>query len=211
MSDILERLRAETREAHEAIERDLAWENRVATLAGYRVLLARFWGFHAVLEPALAAALGDDAFFEPRRRLAHLAADLRVLGLDEGAIQALPRPRLALPRDRAESFGALYVLEGSTLGGQVIAKHIGHQLGLTAASGCRYYAAHGRDTGTMWKAFRLRLAAEALQGETDALVASAIGTFDAMRLWLCTAPVPALVPFADGEGREPVAKVSQRG
>ena len=66
MTDILECLRAETRTAHEAIERDLAWETRVATRDGYRALLARFWGFHAELEPALADALADDAFFDPR-------------------------------------------------------------------------------------------------------------------------------------------------
>lgn len=207
MSDILERLRTETRAAHEAIERDLAWETRVATLGDYRALLARFWGFHAVLEPALAASLDDPAFFEPRRRLAHLAADLRILGLDDATIDALPLPCLTLPRDRVEAFGALYVLEGSTLGGQVIAKHIGRQLGLTAESGCRYYAAHGRETGAMWKAFRQRLAEEATRGDGDAIVAAATATFDAMRNWLCAAPVPS----QDGEGRATVAKVSQRG
>ncbi|MCF4129239.1 biliverdin-producing heme oxygenase [Methylobacterium sp. SyP6R] len=207
MSDILERLRAETRPAHEAIERDLAWETRVATLAEYRALLARFWGFHAVLEPALAASLDDAPFFDPRRRLAHLAADLRILGFDDAKIQILPCPRLAPPRDRAEAFGALYVLEGSTLGGQVIAKHIGRQLGLTAECGCRYYAAHGRETGAMWKAFRQRLAEEATRGEADAIVISATATFDAMRHWLCATAVPAL----DEEGRGPVAKVSPRG
>ncbi|AWN49929.1 biliverdin-producing heme oxygenase [Methylobacterium terrae] len=207
MSDILERLRAETREAHERIERDLAWEARVATLGGYRALLARFRGFHVVIEPALAAVLADDAFFDPRRRLAHLDADLRVLGFGETAIRELPPAAITLPRDRAEAFGALYVLEGSTLGGQVIAKHIGRQLGLTAEGGCRYYAAHGRETGTMWKAFRLRLAEEARDGDPDAIVTFATRTFEAMRSWLCAAPVPLL----DGGGEGPVAKVSQRG
>jgi heme oxygenase (biliverdin-IX-beta and delta-forming) len=206
VSDILERLRAGTQAAHEAIERDLAWETRVATRDGYRALLARFWGFHAALEPALAAALHDDAFLDPRRRLPHLAADLRFLGLDEATVAALPRPDLALPRDRDEAFGALYVLEGSTLGGQVIAKHIGRQLGLTAEGGCRYYAAHGRETGAMWKAFRLRLAEEAARGRPETIVAASIRTFDAMRYWLCAA-----VPDSDEAGRGPVVKVSQRG
>ncbi len=124
----------------------------------------------------------------------------------------MPRPRLAPPRDRAAAFGALYVLEGSTLGGQVIAKHIGRQLGLTAERGCRYYAAHGRETGAMWKAFRLRLAEEATRDEADAIVISATATFDAMRHWLCGIPLPDLpVRIWDEEGRGPVAKVSQRG
>jgi len=207
LSEILERLRVETREAHEAIERDLAWETRVATHDGYRTLLARFWGFHVVLEPALADVLQDPTFFDPRRRLRHLAADLGVLGLGETTIAALPRASMTLPCDRDQAYGALYVLEGSTLGGQVIAKTIGRQLGFSPDHGCRYYAAHGRETGPMWKAFRQRLVEMAEAGDTDAIVASATRTFDAMRLWLCAAPVPLL----DGEGRGPVVKVSHRG
>ncbi|OAS18265.1 biliverdin-producing heme oxygenase [Methylobacterium platani] len=202
--DILERLRAETRAAHDAIERDLAWESRVATRDGYGALLGRFRGFHAVIEPALADALDDEAFLTPRRRLAHLDADLHALGYDAAAIDALPLAPPVAPLDRAGAFGALYVLEGSTLGGQVIAKHIGRQLGLTAENGCRYYAGHGRDTGTMWKAFRLRLDDEARNGDADTIVAAAIRTFDVLRCWLCDAPVP-------GKGRVPVAKVSHRG
>lgn len=204
VSDILERLRAETRDAHEAIERDLAWETRVTSRDGYRALLARFWGLHVVLEPALADALQDPTFFNPRRRLLHLAADLTVLGLDEASIGALPRAFIPLPYDRDQAFGALYVLEGSTLGGQVIAKQVGRMLGLSPDHGCRYYAAHGRETGPMWKAFRQRLAEQAHTGNPDAIVTSATTTFDTMRLWLCAAPVPA----SDGQGRGPVAKVS---
>ena len=207
MSEILERLRTETRAAHEAIERDLDWETRVATRDDYRGLLARFWGFHVVLEPALARALRDPDFFDPRRRLDHLAADLRFLGLDDPAIDALPRAPIDPPRGRDAALGALYVLEGSTLGGQVIAKHIARQLGLTAEGGCRYYAAHGRETGAMWKGFRQRLADQAAGGDPAAIVSSATLTFDAMRLWLCGASVP----FPDCEGRGVVAKVSQRG
>ncbi|WP_288582855.1 biliverdin-producing heme oxygenase [uncultured Methylobacterium sp.] len=189
--DILARLRAETREAHEAIERDLAWETRVSTREGYRGLLARFWGFHAAWEPALAEVLADDAFFGPRRRLDRLTADLHHLGLDDAAIRALPRPAAVPPRDRAEAFGSLYVLEGSTLGGQVIARHVTQQLGLTGEDGCRYYRGHGRDTGAMWKAFRLRLAEEAGTNGAEAIVASATRTFDTMRLWLCAPSDPA--------------------
>ncbi|NGM38289.1 biliverdin-producing heme oxygenase [Methylobacterium sp. DB0501] len=212
VTDILERLRAETREAHEAIERDLAWESRVTTRDGYRALLARFWGLHVVLEPALADVLDDPTFFDPRRRLGHLAADLRLLGLDDAAIEALPRASMILPSNRDQAFGALYVLEGSTLGGQVIAKQIGRQLGLSPDHGCRYYAAHGRETGPMWKRFRQRLTEEARAGDPDVIVASATRTFDVMRLWLCAAPLPlSPVPFPDGEGRGPVAKGSQRG
>lgn len=179
------RLRAATADAHEGLERALDWKARVATGDGYRSLLARLHGFHAAYEPMLGLALADEAFWAPRRRLAALEADLAHLGLSEPEIAALPRPMPVRLTKAAEAMGALYVLEGSTLGGQVIGRHIGTLHGLDAA-GLAYYRAHGRETGRMWNAFRARL--DALSGDPDAEDAAfvtGIATFEALRRWLC--------------------------
>jgi heme oxygenase len=197
VSAILARLRAETRAAHEAIERDLDWERRVATRAGYRTLLERFYGFHAVFEPAVAAALADDALHAPRRKLGLLAQDLGFHGLSAAAIAALPRPpRLRLPATRPEALGALYVTEGSTLGGQLIARHVEHHLGLGEA-GSRYHRSYGREVGAMWAGFRRHLD-EAATADPDcaaAIVDGANRTFADLGAWLCgarpgSAPLP---------------------
>jgi len=188
-SGLHQRLREATAEAHAALERDLVWEARVATLAGYRSLLARLRGFHAAFEPAIGAGLADEAFFGPRRRLAKLDADLAHLGLEATAIEALPAPapgRLAGPE---AAMGALYVLEGSTLGGQVIGRKVEGLHGLRAETGCAYYRAHGRAAGAMWQAFRARL--ETVPDE-EAALAAGVATFEAMRDWLCAeAAAPA--------------------
>jgi heme oxygenase len=183
------RLRAATGPAHQALEDSLDWRVRVATLPGYRALLGRLYGFHAAWEPAIGAELGDEPFFGPRRRLAHLAADLGHLGLEPVALEALPVPGLTARdgpdlRGSAAAMGALYVLEGSTLGGKVIGRHIAGLHGFSGA-GLAYYRAHGAAAGSMWAALRARLesfgddvAAEA------ALTAAAVTTFAAMRVWL---------------------------
>ncbi|KAB1074789.1 biliverdin-producing heme oxygenase [Methylobacterium planeticum] len=184
-------LRAATAAAHQDLERSLDWEARVATLAGYRDLLARFRGFHGVYEPAIGAALADEAFFAPRRRLARLDADLSDLGLDARLdLPGPPAPRLDGP-DAA--IGALYVLEGSTLGGQMIGRRIAALHGFDAATGCRYYLAHGNRTGAMWSAFRTHLDSLAAGPDAEAAaVAAANATFEALRLWLCRdLPAPA--------------------
>ncbi|HEV7440700.1 MAG TPA: biliverdin-producing heme oxygenase [Methylobacterium sp.] len=190
-----QRLRAATAAAHEDLERSLGWEARVATIASYRDLLARFRGFHAVYEPAIGAALADEAFFAPRRRLAPLDADLRHLGVATD-LDALPRPPAPTLTEPGEAIGALYVLEGSTLGGQMIGRRIAALHGFDAETGCRYYLAHGSRTGAMWAAFRARLDALA---DGPAAEAAAIGaanaTFDALRLWL------GRTPQADGQDR----------
>jgi heme oxygenase (biliverdin-IX-beta and delta-forming) len=180
IGDLHRRLRAATAAAHAGLEHDLAWERRVATLAGYRDLLARFRGFHAAYEPAIGAGLADEAFLGPRRRLGRLDADLAHLGLDAAAIAHLPAP--PAPRlDGPAALGALYVLEGSTLGGQVIGRRIAALHGLET-DGLAYYRAHGAATGAMWTAFRARL--ETVADET-ALTEAAVATFRAIRVWLC--------------------------
>lgn len=175
------RLRAATASAHEALERDLGWEARVSTLAGYRDLLGRLHGFHATWEPAIGAALDDGAFFDARRRVAALGDDLAFLGLTEADIGGLPQARPILLADPASAMGALYVLEGSTLGGRVIGRHIAAAHGL-GGEGLAYYSGHGPRTGAMWSAFRARL--DTFDGEGESVVAAANETFDAMRLWL---------------------------
>lgn len=175
------RLREATASAHAALERELDWEARVATMAGYRGLLARLHGFHSAWEPAIGASLADGAFFDPRCRLEALGRDLAFLGLSPESIGELPRSHpIALPGPAA-AMGALYVLEGSTLGGRVIGRHIAATHGFTG-DGLAYYSGHGARTGAMWSAFRTRL--DTFDGEGEAVVAAANDTFDAMRRWL---------------------------
>ncbi|QIJ76682.1 biliverdin-producing heme oxygenase [Methylobacterium sp. CLZ] len=180
MSDSLHaRLRGATAAAHEALERDLDWEARVATLPGYRELLAGLRGFHAAYEPVIGVALADPPFFDPRRRLPSLDADLHALdGTAPDTLPAPAAPRLAGP---GAALGALYVLEGSTLGGAVIGRHVArlHGAGVPLA----YYAGRGRETGPLWRSFRERL--DGLPEEQAAAAfAAGIATFEAMRRWL---------------------------
>lgn len=179
------RLREATADAHAALERDLDWQDKVATLPGYRALLARLRGFHAAYEPAIAAGLSDADFLAPRRRLAALDTDLAALGLDEAARDALPAPDAPVLDGQGAAFGALYVLEGSTLGGLVIGRHVGGLHGQAAP--LAYYAGRGREAGPLWRRFRERLDSLPPAQEAPAFAAG-IATFDAMREWLTTAP-----------------------
>lgn len=186
---ILNRLREETRDLHILVERDLDWKQRVATLAAYRGLLARWYGFHATFEPATMAFADAAAkdFFAPRRKLHLLQRDLAHLGLAPEEVDALPvcRPPLSLTT-WAEVLGAMYVLEGSTLGGQVIARHVERTLGLDGREGgCAYYASYGRDeVGPMWRAFQAEVAAQSSPATDDLVVRAAQLTFERLRDWL---------------------------
>jgi heme oxygenase len=182
---LLERLRLETGSAHQRIERTLDITSRTATQAGYRALLTRFYGFHRVWEAAVAPLIADRAFFDPRRRTGLLARDLRALGLDRREIASLPActPLMALP-NRAAALGAMYVVEGSTLGGAIISRHVQRRLGLGPHTGCAYFGAYGKATGAMWRSFCARLLASSTP-DGDDVVAAALDSFDILQRWLC--------------------------
>ena len=82
----------------------------------------------------------------------------------------------------------MYVVEGSTLGGTIIAHEVERRLGLNAETGCAYFRSYGRETAAMWKSFGAVLLEASSPEADDIIVASAQKTFDVMHDWLCEAP-----------------------
>lgn len=185
---LMERLRRETREQHHAVERSVDVESRLANRDDYVELLRRMLGLHEPFEAALGrlewSSLGLD--LGERRKSGFIADDLKVLGLSDAEIAAIPRCDAlpALP-DLARGVGCLYVIEGSTLGGAMIAKELSSKLGIGGpAAGGAFYASYGRDIGPMWK--RFGAAAERWcdsDARRDSAVAAAIDTFDCFDAW----------------------------
>ncbi len=187
ISPILSRLRAETRAEHDAIEAVLDLTGDGLTRDGYRRILERFYGFYAPLEPAIWAVVGwpDRGLdLNARQKGPLLEADLRTLGGD--APTALPLcselPLLVTPTN---CFGCLYVLEGSTLGGQLISRHVQHVLGLTPETGGRFFHGYGDKTGEMWQSFRAALTGFVVSPtDQDVAVAAAKDTFQKLHRWI---------------------------
>lgn len=184
--DILNRLRTETRHEHDAIETVLDIMKPDLGIAAYRCQLARFYGFYQPLEAAMASLVDWSHLeidFDERRKSHLLAADLEQLGVDTAGTlpicSALP-PVTSI----ATGFGSLYVLEGATLGGQLIGRHVKQTLGLDVLHGARFFNCYGDRTGMMWKKFRAALVAFAITPATqDEIVASAAATFTTLRCW----------------------------
>jgi heme oxygenase len=78
----------------------------------------------------------------------------------------------------------MYVVEGSTLGGAVIARHVERILGLGRHNGCHYFRCYGKNVRPMWTAFGSRLLARCGQAEEDVVIAAACRTFDMLHSWL---------------------------
>ena len=197
---LLDALRTTTRPAHERLEARLDILRPDLTLAQYTDLLRRQYRLYLPLEAHLGQTFGAEWLalldWSARRKAHLLGADLQALGdrlPDTGS--SPERPSLALP-DEAAAWGALYVLEGATLGGQIICRHLGQQLGLRVDTGLSFYTSYGALIGARWKSFLALLerrhgaaGADASAFQTDA-VQGAQETFATFERWL----VPALAP-----------------
>jgi heme oxygenase (biliverdin-IX-beta and delta-forming) len=183
--NLLQHLKSETAEAHDRIEEAFDLEAITGSIPAYRDLLGRLYGFHAVWEPLAEVALGDPEFFRQRRKVALLETDLRDLGMGTDGIArlALCDPTVTM-RTPAEAWGSMYVVEGATLGGVVIARHVERRLGLSRHNGCLYFRCYGADVRPMWISFGSRLLARCGSADQDAVVAAARRTFETLHIWL---------------------------
>ncbi|QPN47089.1 biliverdin-producing heme oxygenase [Priestia aryabhattai] len=180
-SPLLLALREGTRDCHKSLEARLPFFAANFDAAAYSRLLQAYYGFHAPLE----ARLGD--YQEPvRAKTPALTLDLQALHLSAADIDALPLCQ-ALPaiKDEASALGVMYVMEGSTLGGQVLKKAMSERLGLDPASGTGFLDVYGARTGNYWRSFLDRLGhASTAPAAQAATVQAAIETFQCFERWL---------------------------
>lgn len=178
-------LRAATAAAHKDLEQALGLLEDPLSRSRFVALLERFWGFHAVWEPAIGQHAPLRSLMAGRYRLAQIADDLRALGLTQQEIMALPQCSRAagLAISIENALGSLYVLEGSTLGGQIITRALRDQPWVPP-SGLRYFDPYGPETGARWRALQAALSAASAPSAEPAIIAGAVRTFELLRAWL---------------------------
>lgn len=193
-SSILTRLRLETRDEHNQLERMLDFTSNALTRDVYCQRLEQYYGFYRPLEAALQtrcafAAHDLSKASSPFATLVDRLNKTRLLWIDLHHLQ-VPTDGLPLCRElpsiktQAEVLGCLYVLEGATLGGRVITQHIHATLGITPTTGGGFFEGYAGDTGKMWNAMRHILSTCAVDvASENAMVGNAIATFACLRRW----------------------------
>ena len=123
-----------------------------------------------------------------RRKLGLLAADLA--DLHRGDPGSLPRcPDVPEVEDTACALGVLYVIEGATLGGALIAAHLRDTD--VPAGALRFFSCYGDQVGRRWRGWRhvTTTWVDADPARGDAVVESAAETFAVLARWLAPAGV----------------------
>lgn len=185
-----DRLRQASAGAHRRLEAALGLLDGPPSRARFESLVAAFRGFHAAWEPALGAVLADETLLAPRRRLPLIDADLATFGWDAPRIRALPACTAAagLCDDAARAAGSLYVLEGSTLGGQVIARHVAGAP-WCPPGGLRTFDPYGAEVGRRWRETLGWLAALP-PARWPRVLDGCLETFELLLHWLPHHPAP---------------------
>lgn len=182
---ILKKLKETTQDQHEALEAVVDVMNRMFTKEDYGKLLMKFYRFYSAMEADLPAAELKAAGFdiEERRKLPLLERDLTHLGLfDQARTVATIKPDVPSVDNAAKAFGAVYVMEGATLGGQVITRHLREHLGLSIEEGGAFFNSYGPMVGPMWKAFGTAVTEYSEKNDLDdQIVNTAKETFDCFR------------------------------
>lgn len=82
------------------------------------------------------------------------------------------------------------MIEGSTLGGQIICKHLSQCLNLTPDTGAAFFSGYGQRTGMQWKAFRefFNLTYLDFNQSQQSIIDSANQTFITLDTWLFREP-----------------------
>jgi heme oxygenase len=183
---IMQRLRERTSGIHAETERlplMAALLDPGVTPADYARYLAALHGVYASVEPALYAALSPTVVTRlgVRPKLPALQRDIAALGLSP-CLPPSARPPRAVVDGEAAVLGGLYVLEGATLGGRVIATRLQRTLGPEMGLPLSFLNFHGAEAGAAWRRFSAAMTDLCLQAraQDDAVAAGAVAVFEAV-------------------------------
>jgi len=178
-------LREATRNAHQRLDRHPLIQEMLALPPqrnAYARMLAAQQGFYATLEPLLLTALARLALpfdYTARQKLPALQRDLAVLAQTpcRTAFGSL------ILVDVSDVIAALYLIEGATLGGATIARHIQAHASDWPVT---FYQGYGTATAHYWQAFWEFAAAHCPPSRITPVIARAVVLFARLERHLTT-------------------------
>jgi heme oxygenase (biliverdin-IX-beta and delta-forming) len=176
-------LKSDTLLQHEAAEEILFPRlNNIATIKDYADILKTFYGFYAPLEKLISEYITAIHLPDIRERKNTWLIIDDLLDLGENVFELKICHTLPQIENVSQAFGALYVMEGSTLGGRMIQKMLlKNHPGMLQPKHLSFFNGYGDATSAKWKSFL-----ESLENIEDrsTVVAAANETFTLFQNWI---------------------------
>lgn len=151
---LAEKLKENTKIAHIELEKVIVQKIKsIRSIDDYLEILVYFYQFFAPLEKAILPQLKEGFPDVAQRRKAEwILKDIQFF-------KPAFRPSYTTSftpeiTSLSQAIGALYVMEGSTLGGQVICKMVAQKLDVSQAEGFKFFSGYGEETLPMWDNFK---------------------------------------------------------
>lgn len=179
-----EKIKENTKINHQSLEKKLVARMRsIQNETDYAKFLGIFYSYFGGLELTINRHLDLSHLpdYGRRRKTSTLEDDLNMLGLQLPTLAS----ESALPEieNHYQALGALYVIEGSTLGGEFIGKILRRQMNLTGSFGMSFFDGYGDQTASMWQVFQEFLDQPVYLQKHEMITQSANQTFIGFERW----------------------------
>ena len=171
---------------HQQVEKTLVSKMKaIRSMEGYVDLLKIFYGYFGGLEQKINSYINTSNLQDhhQRRKTDAMADDIKALGgilpvkADDNSLPAI--------NNALKAFGALYVIEGSTLGGSIISKMMQQHLQFEGQKGLSFFNGYGEQTHQMWAGFKAALNAAVTTADDETVVLQAANdTFGHFKQWM---------------------------
>lgn len=185
---IAERIKLATSENHNTLEKNFLLSQLTEegiSKETYIEILKKFYGYFSPIEQCVDGIKDLHAYlpdYAQRRKSSLILNDLSKLNYNKTIDICTDLPDIS---NVYQALGALYVLEGSTLGGRIIYKNVESALSIHAKSGASFFYGYGADTGLKWKSFQQALMmCENHPNEEENIIDAAVNTFFKLNEWI---------------------------
>lgn len=170
------KIKEATKNGHQELEKNVifklkAIENNLDYADVLKYFYAYFKAAEVQIQQALPASL--NAYYATRRNASDVEKDIIALG---GDLENLPEVVLPNIATKNEAIGALYVLEGSIMGGPHIVKMLQHR---GIATGFNFFNGYGDKSQEKWAEFTAIINQEVAEEDHQEAINAALETFSA--------------------------------
>jgi heme oxygenase len=180
---MIETLKKDSARQHAELEKVFVKKlKNIRSSGDYGKFLSLLHNFYAPLENRIFKFITPHVLpdAEERKRSGALLLDMKESGYDYVPQQVENLPQIS---SLSEAVGAMYVMEGSTLGGQIICQMLEKHVGIPANC-LHYFRSYGDQTPQKWQSFRESLDANSKQINTEQALNSALETFSSLHHWM---------------------------